>query len=1367
MNASQVPLQHVGSAFEHPSGIPRARSTPVPPGARPLPTRARLPSTIANVTVPGEPFAMPERIGPYRIIAALAEGGMGIVYLAEHTLTRARVALKTVRMPHEGMLSGLRREIHALARLRHPGVVPVIEHGLHAGVPWYVMPVLEGRTLGQLFASLEKASVKAFAPTRATALTATAEAQPSVSALEPLAPETLAPEAPIAHATPPEPPMKTTPRARARGETTTEVRLPGGRPRTAPGIAPGADPLRPAAGGALPLVLSVFREICVTLAFVHGEGVIHRDLKPGNVFLDPAGAPVLLDFGIAAQSPGAISREEIDVAGAQGTASYMAPEQIHGELVDARADLYAVGCLLFEALTTRPPFVGPTPSNVLMQHLSAEPYPPSSFAAGVPPALDALVLRLLEKRPRDRPGHADDIARALEALGAARLRPAPEVAPRAYVYRPEIVGRSRALAVLTHRLARASGGHGGVVLVGGESGIGKTYLAMSVAQRGRAHGLEVVTGTSGVGGVGAAGSGSRERPALLHAFRPFLQAVADRCRAEGPDATARILGDRTPWLLPFAPELGDLPGSEPEAAPPELSAELARARRKAALIEVLLAYARSTPLLLVLDDIQWADELSLELVEALAGERLDEEPLLVLGTYRAEEMSPALAALAARREVAHLGLDRLDEASVGAMVSGMLALESPPSALVGFLARRSLGNPLYVAEYLRAAVDAGLLRRSPAGLGWEIDAGAEGPESAAAYERLPLPRALEELIVHHLSGLEEGALRLARAASVLGSSIEAELLAEVAGLDEAASLEALRELTVRHILEEAEPGRLRFLHDKLREVAYGGIAPKDEQALHARAARALEAFVGRSPTPARYYGRLAHHFQKARRTEKAVAYLEKAGLAALESFANREASSLFEALLALRLEAILGLRAAGIAKAREEPRAIAALVRSGAVPEAAQLALSRCERYLAEACAGLGEVEAQARHGRAALAWAGRPAPEDDLGWALRLPVEVAIQAAHRLAPGLTRCSDAARAIEVERAQGMGRLVEATFTRGSRLAQVTSILACVNAAERAEAGIPVAKPYAALGAVFTRLHLSRVGARYFALAREGEGRGEPGAHVAYAAWIEATALMWRGRLIDADAVAARGEARAVAAGERPLIESLWLTRGLAAWLRGDLARALALAERAWASAAERGNRQVLGWSLNLSTQSAIDLGRLDAAEAALARSIPFEVHPELPDEIHLARLLCSARLELARGHLGEAFAAAEELRAALPERALSFLVGEARVTVVEVYLACLEASRGAPPALAAARARGATRDLRRSAFLYPVFAPRSDRLRGRLHRLEGDNRRAAWLLERAIQGARAAAMAREEAAARRELSLLQGGAGGGTLRSTR
>jgi serine/threonine protein kinase/predicted ATPase len=815
-------------------------------------------------------------IGPYRVLEKLGQGGMGAVYRAVHADTGAVVAIKTVLVPHEGMLQAIRREIHALARLRHPGIVPIVAEGLHKGLPWYAMELIEGRTLRDY--ARRVLGRPAGAPEQAEASgrwwTLTLEEARAAPV----------PAGPSGQVHPPE----------RRLEAAVRPALPGG-------LAP---------------LLSVVRRLCEALSYLHGEGLVHRDLKPENVLVGGRGQeaggrrqaqeaapppascllpiasawPVLMDFGIASSFAATLSREALEVGGRiSGTVTYMAPEQGRGELVDARADLYSLGCILYELVAGRPPFTGAVPLQVLYQHFAVEPAAPSELVGDVPPELDALILRLLAKEPHRRLGHADDVAAVLAKL-LARDEPAAAGGPvgprpRAYLYRPRLVGRDQPLAELERHLESAQSGAGRLVLIGGESGVGKTRLVMELARQAQAQELNVLAGECSAGG------------APLHPLRRALQAVADRCRELDASETERRLGRRGKVLAPYEPALASLSGLEAHSRPAELPPELARLRLFHDLAETLAAFADGRALLLVLDDLHWADELTLgflRFVQRLG--RLERAGILVLGTYRSEEVGEPLRSLIESAE-ARMELARLDEAAVGSMVCDMLALDAAPQLFQRFLAGQSEGNAFFVAEYLRAAVAEGLLYRDAAGR-WQVEgAGEEAEASQAVYLALPLPRSLRDLVRQRLEGLPAPARRLVDTAAVLGREADLGLLGDLSGLDGQELEDALDELLRRQVLEQPAAETVRFVHDKIREVAYEQSGEDRRRQMHRAAAQAIESRLeGRLDDQMADLGR---HWDRAGVPEKArTCYLAAARLAAAR-YAHEEAERLYEAVLGL------------------------------------------------------------------------------------------------------------------------------------------------------------------------------------------------------------------------------------------------------------------------------------------------------------------------------------------------------------------------------------------------------------------------------------------------------------------------------------
>jgi hypothetical protein len=809
-----------------------------------------------------KPGALPSRIGPYDILSALGAGGMGMVYRARHATTGQEVALKTVLTSRTTQLTGLRREIHALMQIRHPGIVRFVAEGVHEGRPWYAMELLDGTTLS----SLMRPSRKAAAPDDSTGSGAHEDATTSSSSTP--APQSSMPgqQTELVRAALPAA-ADLEPLATSMDEPTMTGRASAGRARSgAPMPANWARTLE---------LLAIIESLCQPLSFIHAKGIVHRDLKPSNILIRPDGHPVLMDFGLASRFAGSVGRESVDLEGEmRGTPSYMAPELLRGgAAIDARADLYSVGCILYEIATGQRLFAGDDVDACVQSHLHRQPLPPSELAT-VPKPLEDLILRLLAKDPRDRIGHADDIA---EAIAAVRGAPPAEAGRTAggYLYRPRLVGRERLSLQLEDYVRAAWRGQGRVVMIGGESGVGKTSLATAVTRVAFDQGFLVVTGSCEPsvmrdGTVGAA---------PLHPLRPLLQTIADHCVERGAGATRRVLGNRALVLAAYEPRLAELPGVDRSASPGDLPPEGALDRLFTMLAETISSLTAEQPVLLILDDLHWADDLTLRFLRQLPAGYFDSRRLLILGTYRSDEVSPALREVLDRPGFATMPVGRLSDAAINSLVADMLALPAAPPALLEFLVRYSDGNPFFVAEYLRAAVAEGLLFRE-AGR-WRIAPG-------DSHGRVELPSSLRELVSRRLDGLDPAARRVVDAAATLGREFDTELLHDVADLDEDETFRTVGDLLERHVLTPVDEGRLAFAHHQIRDLAYERIESERRKTLHRAAAASIEArHHADADFPLRFVA-LARHWEGAGAIPKAVEYLDKAGDYALRTSAYQD-----------------------------------------------------------------------------------------------------------------------------------------------------------------------------------------------------------------------------------------------------------------------------------------------------------------------------------------------------------------------------------------------------------------------------------------------------------------------------------------------
>jgi DNA-binding CsgD family transcriptional regulator len=443
------------------------------------------------------------------------------------------------------------------------------------------------------------------------------------------------------------------------------------------------------------------------------------------------------------------------------------------------------------------------------------------------------------------------------------------------------VGREAEVAAFTADLEVAAGGRGGVVLVAGEPGIGKTRLAEELAAAAAARGVVVLWGRCWEG-EGAP------------AFWPWVQVVRAYLHTSDPAVLRQEMGAGAADIAQVVPAvrecLPDLP------APPPLEPDAARFRLFDSLAGFLRAAAARRPLLLVLDDLHWADAPSLALLR-FVGRELEDAGLLVLGLYRHVEVDqghPLVATLAdltrgqRRRRLLLGGLDRRAVASFVVLVAGV----EPSPELATAVHRQTDGNPFFVTEVVRLLASQGRLGHAQAG----------SPTLAAS-----LPEGVRAVVAERLGRLSDDCRRVLEVAAVLGRDFQLRVLQPASGLDPGRLLELVEEAEAARVVAEVPGGlgRWRFAHALVREVLYEGLPAARRIRLHGRVGEALEAVYVADPGP--HLAELAHHFVAAapggeEMVGRAVRVATAAGRRALELLAWEEAAGLFErALTALEL----------------------------------------------------------------------------------------------------------------------------------------------------------------------------------------------------------------------------------------------------------------------------------------------------------------------------------------------------------------------------------------------------------------------------------------------------------------------------------
>lgn len=1142
-------------------------------------------------------------LGAYALSSVVGYGATSIVYRARSVADGRVVALKTVRMRSPAFLAGMRREIAALERLRHPGIVRVLDHGVDDGRPWYAMELLEGDTLASVRRRLHR----------------------------------------------------------------------------------GAGAPRIACGGELRWVLTLAGRLCDALAYLHGQGLVHRDLKPENVFLRQDGQPVLLDFGLSRTASGARAREATEAPLADGTPAYVAPEQIRGEQVDARADLYSLGCMLYELVAGRPPFVGEDVDGVLRKHLHEAPDPVGAIVGGVPGEVESLVARLLAKSPWERPGQAWDVASALRDLlpgGAGGHETSGECVPT--VYRASLVGRDARRDSLRAMVEAMRDGYGGgIATVFGESGIGKTFLVNEVARACR--GVQIFEGSC------LPPEASREQGPVLAPFHGLLEVVADRCQTLGERERRRLLGDRGAVLGELNPRLRTMGGPGTSPAPPQGAA--ARERLIEALRETLALLAEERPVLLLLDDLHWADDLTLRFLESFTAAYFERHRVLILATCRTEEKPPAVVALLERAFVTAVVLGRLDDVAVESIVTGMLGCAEAPVGLAPTLARHAEGNPFFVSEYVRAAVAHGLLERREGR--WSV---------AVSPGAWPLPGSLRALVGARLTSLSPEARRYCESAAVFGQELSLELL-ELGG-DATDAGRAVEELVAREILCATDGSRLRFVHHKIREVAYASLEPSRRRALHRAAAEWSEAQDATEET--RRFGWLAEQWTAADEPRRGQHYFERAGDHALRVGAYRQAAWMFERALSLETSAT---------------------VREGPAPAERR---AHWNLGLGRARFGTGDLDGLEEHAMEALDLLGWKRPRHRRDWGMLLLRELAGHLGRLASPALRTPRECVPGLQ-DAALAAGLLGQRYFYLDDLVPVVATALLAMNAAERAGTD-PVPRAYTVMAGLTGLARLRGTSRRYFQRAHEAAG-----ADASERAMAFAVDVVVAGSLAEWPRAAEAGaRLGACLPGVRdPLVRGIVLSTLRHAEIfagRHDAARERASELLALGQAND--NAQHVMWARYYLARSLLREGRHAEGAALLEKTLErLRAHKELQSEIN-----CLGSLALARAGMGQA----EEARA-LADRALTG-IDQSRPTgfpsldgycaVAEVYRALRRRSSTTNARELDARWMVARRALWKLAALYPVGLPAALRESGLAHLTAGRPRRGHLLL---VQSGRLAA----------------------------
>lgn len=542
-------------------------------------------------------------------------------------------------------------------------------------------------------------------------------------------------------------------------------------------------------------VCRVLRDVASALALVHARKLLHRDVSPGNVRLTDDGRAKLLDFG--ALTSFGLPPDLV------GTPAFMAPEMLARVPLDQRADLYALGALAYWALT-RKPVVRVRDLDGLHAAWAMPVERPSAYAE-MPPALEALVLWLLNKDPASRPASAAEVIERLTAIGD--LSPEPEEQKVAYSYlaHPPLVGRGDVLLRLEVALKQVADRQGGVVLLEAERGAGRSALLNHLGREAQLAGATVLRAdaSSDASSFGLARTLTR----LGLALHPDLH----------DDARARDTH--------FAQLLGPQRTARGENAWSPLEASERQARTLSLMETILLDASEQNPTVILIDELHSADAESLALVASLAEEAVKHPLLLVVSASTGGSDSDAYDRIAARAQ--RVTLHKLGEADTVELVSSVFGGVSNSVRMARFLHEQSAGNPAHTMDLARLLLARGLIRYTRGTFTLPHDVGSEALGTEG-----------DQVLLSRLIDLSPRAREIANLLAVSELSSELGFLADALSIEQREVVLAIEELRARGIVQLLDE-RAALTSAALQQAVQGSLEESVRRALHLKAARAL------------------------------------------------------------------------------------------------------------------------------------------------------------------------------------------------------------------------------------------------------------------------------------------------------------------------------------------------------------------------------------------------------------------------------------------------------------------------------------------------------------------------------------------------
>lgn len=626
------------------------------------------------------------------------------------------------------------------------------------------------------------------------------------------------------------------------------------------------------------------------LGAAHALGIIHRDVKPENLIIRPDGYVKILDFGLAKICPGSVIDEakgkstlgrvgELNTQRImQGTVGYMSPEQVRGEDVDVRSDLFSLGIVLYEMLTGQLPFAAKTLADKMLAILRLEVVPPSHILPSLTPEFDLFMGKVLAKRKEDRFQNALALTRALRLIepgkntaasttwslaqpagqSAQTIAEAIENLEEDFASKQGFVGRTKELDLLDSSFQAVLNNKSQVVIVVGEAGQGKSILLNQFRER--------------IKNQASFLSGRFYENICGLPFVTFLDALSDYWNDNPSVIPSHVLGDI------FEDRTGEIEEALKNRDTVRASQVLLQMqggteqaiRSFEAIRRCLKELAKHKPIVFFLDNLQWADDASL-LAFVYLVKTLSNVPILLMATLRTEQLTQGSTLkswteqISQRQNVTLCNLPPFSIVEVGQLLSQMCPGINQNDNLLNTLYRETYGNPYFVKEMLTLWLENGTLRKQ------------NGKWLVSNLDNIALPKSIADLVEMRLTHLDKPIADVLSQAAVIGDEFSFTFLQAVTQLDEEELIYILETSIKRNLIDEVgtqAEDRYVFHHSLIQQVLYQGLSKRRKRQLHEKVAEALQKCF--STMIEKVTPQIAYHYYYASMPEKAFEYSVRA-----------------------------------------------------------------------------------------------------------------------------------------------------------------------------------------------------------------------------------------------------------------------------------------------------------------------------------------------------------------------------------------------------------------------------------------------------------------------------------------------------------